>query len=296
VYRRFGSILVLWGLLALALMGCVAGNDGTETSKPVPDGPYGSCTLQLTLPVSAIADWAPKRVSKLTIDDKDFSLPRGAKRQIKIDRPADPGTAVTIVFDFWPNTYTNIIRTTKVTLPKEATFAVDMTDTQPDDRIIPIYYPTPAAVVQEMCRMGKVGKDDVVYDIGCGDGRMVITAVKEFGAKKGVGIDIREELISLCKKNAKEAGVGDRVEFRQGDALKIMDWSDASVVLLYLGDYLNQALRPALQKTLKPGARIVSHRFKMGDWATDESKKINVTNNDGKPEDYVLHLWTIKKE
>jgi hypothetical protein len=297
VYRRVASILIVWSLLALTLAGCSAGNGGTDTLPAKLDGPYGSCNLNLTLPDSAVPPpWAPERCSKLTIGEKDFSVPRGPKRAIKVDRPADPKTPLTIVFSFWPNTYTNIIRTKKVTLPEEKTFDIDMRDSQPEDQIRPIYYPTPAEVVEEMCRMGKVGKDDVVYDIGCGDGRLVITAVKKFGAKKGVGIDINPDLVTLCKENAKKAGVADKVEFRQVDALKIKDWSEASVVLLYLGDHLNEALRPSLQKTLKPGSRIVSHRFKMGDWKPEESKKITAKNNNGQPEDYFLHLWTIPKK
>ena len=140
-----------------------------------------------------------------------------------------------------------------------------------------------------------VGPDDVVYDIGCGDGRLVIQAVKFFGAKKGVGIDIRDSLILECLKNARREEVSDKVEFRVADALKIKDFSEASVVLLYLGDFLNHKLKPTLQGTLKPGSRVVSHRFLMGDdWPPDESITITATNNYGKQEEYHLHLWTIK--
>jgi cyclopropane fatty-acyl-phospholipid synthase-like methyltransferase len=145
-----------------------------------------------------------------------------------------------------------------------------------------------------MCRMAAVGKNDVVYDIGCGDGRLVITSVQKFHARRGVGIDIRPELVKLCKENAAKAGVAAKVEFREQNALLIKDFSDASVVLLYLGDDLNLKLRPVLRKTLKPGSRIVSHRFKMGDWEPDLTKKISATGNEGDQEKYLLHLWTIK--
>ncbi len=296
MYRRVGSFIVSGSIVALALFGCECSSEGTAPPVSRPDGPHGSCRLSLTLPDSALPpSWAPDQYSKLTIDGKDFSLPRGPKRMLKVDRPADPKTPVTIVFSFWPNTYTNIIRTRKVTLPADKTFAVDLTARQADDQIIPIYFPTPDEVVQAMCQMARIGKADVVYDIGCGDGRLVITAVRKFGAKKGVGIDIREDRIALCKENGKKTGVTDRVEFKVADALKIKDWSEASVVLLYLGDDLNEALRPSLQKTLKPGARIVSHRFKMGDWKPDESKTINAKNNFDEAEKYQLHLWTIRK-
>jgi precorrin-6B methylase 2 len=290
-------ILVSWSVLALMLVGCGVSPVGLEDPpKVAPEGPYGVCVMNLSLPESSTPlSYAPERVSKLTIDGKDFSTPRQTKRTVKVDRPADSKTPVTIKFSFWPNTYTNIIRTKKVTLPKDRNFDVDMTAKQDDDDIQPIFVPTPNEVVEEMCRMAKVGKGDVVYDIGCGDGRLVITAVKKFGAKRGIGLDINPELIAECKENAKKAGVSDKVEFKAGDALKIKDWSEASVMLLYLGDHLNEALRPSLQKTLKPGSRIVSHRFKMGDWKPDESKTITAKNNYDKPEEYHLHLWTIKK-
>ena len=149
-----------------------------------------------------------------------------------------------------------------------------------------IYVPTPDEVVEAMCKLGKVGKDDVVYDIGCGDGRMVIQAVKKFGAKRGVGIDLSAERIKDCNANAKKAEVSDRVTFLQKDALTIKDFSEATVVLIYLSDYLNAALRPTLQKTLKPGAHIVSHRFLMGDWKPETTKVIRATDNDGEKDNF----------
>jgi len=155
--------------------------------------------------------------------------------------------------------------------------------------------PTPHEVVEAMCKLGNVGPKDVVYDIGSGDGRLVILAVKKFGAKKGIGIDIDESLVKKSQENARKEGVSDKVEFRAGDALAIKDFSEASVVLLYLGDFLNRKLKPALQKTLKPGSRVVSHRFEMGkDWLPDRTVTMHATNNDGDQEEYKLHLWTIK--
>ena len=143
-------------------------------------------------------------------------------------------------------------------------------DPKRPDKIYVIYFPTPIEVVDAMCKLGKIGKDDVVYDIGCGDGRLVIQAVKKFGAKKAVGIDISAERIAECKANAKKAGVDDKVTFLEKDALTIKDFSEATVVLTYLSDPLNEALRPTLQKTMKPGSRVVSHRFLMGDWKPKE--------------------------
>src|SRR5262249_52383154 len=198
---------------------------------------------------------------------------------------------------FWINTYTEVTRTKKVKVEKGKTVKVDLTKADKDnDRIWVIFVPTPEAVVDEMCKMAKITKDDVVYDIGCGDGRMVIHAVKKYGAKKGVGIDLKAERIKECNANAKKAKVTDKVTFLQKDALTIKDFSEATVVLLYLSNPLNEALRPTLQKTLKPGARIVSHRFKMGDWKPDSTKVIKAKDNYGEEDDFELHLWTIKKK
>ena len=154
------------------------------------------------------------------------------------------------------------------------------------------YVPTTEQAVQAMLKLAGVKKTDVVYDLGCGDGRMVITAVKEFGAKRGVGVDLDPQRIQESKANAREHKVEGKVEFRQGDVLDIKDLSSATVVTLYMSDDLNLRLRPILQKTLKSGARVVSHRFTMGDWKP--SKTITVTDRDG--EKYRLHLWKIGEQ
>jgi precorrin-6B methylase 2 len=280
----FGLLLPCLSLIAL---GC--------HKDPPKDPTTGNVVLLLPESPEKKADY-PDAISKLTVDGKDYSEPRGTKRTLEITTAAGK-EEVTIEFSFWPNTYTNIIRTKSVAIVKDKSVEVDMTKEDPKnpDLIKPIYVPTPDEVVAEMCKMAKVGPSDTVYDIGCGDGRLVIRAVKDFGAKKGVGIDIREELIVKCRANGKAAGVSDKVEFRTADALKIKDFSEASVVLLYLGDYLNEALKPTLKRTLKPGSRLVSHRFLMGaDWPPDETKTLTATNNHGTSEEYLLHIWTIK--
>ena len=136
---------------------------------------------------------------------------------------------------------------------------------EPDVR----YVPTPEEVVMEMLKMARVTSSDVVYDLGCGDGRIVITAAKVFGAR-GVGVDIDPVRIKESNENALKAGVTDRVKFVEGDLFKI-DLSEASVVTLYLLEGLNLQLRPKLFRELKPGARIVSHEFGMDDWKPDNA-------------------------
>ncbi len=126
------------------------------------------------------------------------------------------------------------------------------------------YVPTPQGVVEKMLQLAEVTANDVVYDLGCGDGRIVITAAKKYGAR-GVGVDINPERIKESQANAKKEGVEKLVTFKLEDALKV-DVSEATVVTLYLLSASNAILRPILTKQLKPGARIVSHAFSMGDW------------------------------
>jgi ubiquinone/menaquinone biosynthesis C-methylase UbiE len=134
------------------------------------------------------------------------------------------------------------------------------------------FVPTPEKVVDRMLEMAKVGPNDVVYDLGSGDGRIVIAAAKKHGAR-GVGIDIDPDRIKEARANAHKAGVSDRVNFREGDLFKT-DLSEATVVTLYLLSSVNLQLRPKLLSELKPGTRIVSHAFDMGDWTPVKTEKV----------------------
>jgi len=134
------------------------------------------------------------------------------------------------------------------------------------------FVPTPEPVVEKMLEVARVGPDDVVYDLGSGDGRIVIAAAKKHGAR-GVGIDIDPERIREARDNAKRAGVSNRVEFRQQD-LFTADFREATVVTMYLLSTVNLRLRPKLLIELKPGTRIVSHAFDMGDWKPVETHKV----------------------
>jgi uncharacterized protein (TIGR03000 family) len=212
-----------------------------------------------------------------------------------VSPPLQPGRTFTytLTATWEPNNYTKFTRTRSVPVQAGQEIVVDLR--QPDeknpDKIVIRYVPTPQEVVEAMCKLGEVGKGDIVYDLGCGDGRLVITAIKDYGAKRGVGVDIDPERIKDSKENAAKAGaaVEGKVEFRQADVLTLKDLGDANVVMLYMGDDVNERLRPILQKTLKPGSRIVSHRFLMGDWKPD--KTITVTDDNGG--EYDLHLWKI---
>jgi len=145
-----------------------------------------------------------------------------------------------------------------------------------------VFVPTPPAVVDAMLKVAGVGKDDVLYDLGSGDGRIPITAAKRFGTR-GVGIDIDPERVAEANAGAREQGVTDRVRFVQGDLFE-QDLSEATVVTLYLLPTLNMKLRPTLQ-ALKPGTRIVSHAFDMGDWKPDQTLAVG---------NYTVYFWTVR--
>ena len=144
-----------------------------------------------------------------------------------------------------------------------------------------IYVPTPERVVETMLDLTKVGPGDVVYDLGCGDGRIVVEAAKR-GVKKAIGVDIDPERIAEARENVRKAGVENRVEIREGDLFE-QDFSDATVVTLYLLPDLNMRLRPKIL-ALRPGTRVVSHAFDMGDWKPSVVRQV-----DGK----TVYFWTV---
>jgi len=141
---------------------------------------------------------------------------------------------------------------------------------------------SPKKVVVQMLELADVAADDVVYDLGSGDGRIPITAAQQFGAR-GVGIEIRPDLVQKARQRAEQAGVADRVTFRQGDLFKA-DFSDATVVTLYLLPDVNTRLRPMLFEQLEPGTRVVSHGFDMDMWEPDTKMQVD---------DSYVYLWTI---
>src|SRR5687767_2220420 len=145
-----------------------------------------------------------------------------------------------------------------------------------------IFVPTPQEVVDAMLKLAKVGPNDVVYDLGSGDGRIPITAAKTYGAR-GVGIDIDPQRIREANENLKTAGVGDKVRFLNQD-LFTTNISEATVVTLYLLPSLNLKVMPKLNSELKPGTRIVSHAFDMGDIKPQQTMNVNGRT---------IYLWTV---
>jgi SAM-dependent methyltransferase len=145
------------------------------------------------------------------------------------------------------------------------------------------YFPTPEPVVEAMLRLAAVGPRDLVYDLGCGDGRIVIAAAAKFGAR-GYGVDVDPAPLMRARRDAERAGVTDRVRFERADLFRT-DLSPATVVTLYLFESVNRRLAPKLRGELQPGARVVSHKFGMGaGWPPDKVLSVG---------DSTVYLWTI---
>ena len=163
--------------------------------------------------------------------------------------------------------------------------AQSTTETKPLD--VP-YVPTHEKVVAEMLRVANVRKDDVLYDLGSGDGRIVITAARQFGTR-GTGIDIDPARVRDAHENARRAGVADKVKFVQGDIFDARI-SDATVVTLYLLPAVNMRLRPKLLSELRPGTRIVSHNYDMGDWAPEQTIRVKTPTGD-----HTVYYWIVPR-
>jgi precorrin-6B methylase 2 len=157
--------------------------------------------------------------------------------------------------------------------------AAQKTDIHPDIHFVP----TSNAVMDAMFRLAQVTRDDVVYDLGSGDGRIVIAAARRLGAR-GVGVEIDPALVRKAEQNARKAGVADKVRFVQAD-LFAADLSEATVVMLYLSPTTNLRVRAKLQRELRAGARVVSNRFDMGDWKPEANVKVGSQR---------VYLWTIQ--
>jgi SAM-dependent methyltransferase len=149
------------------------------------------------------------------------------------------------------------------------------------------YVPTPLPVVERMLALARVGRDDVVYDLGSGDGRIPIIAAQRYGAR-GVGIEINPVWVRDARVAAERLGVADRVSFRIED-LFTTDLREATVVTLYLFPTVNAKLQPKLARELNPGTRVVSHEYRIGDWPPDHTESMVVEGRR-----HELHLWTVR--
>ena len=156
--------------------------------------------------------------------------------------------------------------------------------------ILAPFVPTPQDVVDRMLKLAEVNSEDVIYDLGCGDGRIVITAAKDFGAR-GVGVDIELYWIEQSQANAEQAGVEHLVTFKQEDALTV-DLSPATVLTLYLVEWATAKLRPIITSSVKEGTRIVSHNYSVNGWPPAKVEKFV----DASGKSRTLYLWIVNKE
>jgi uncharacterized protein (TIGR03000 family) len=217
----------------------------------------------------------------------------GGTRVYKTAVPKGKDVTLKVEILIEPNNYTKITRRQEITLKAGDKAKLDMTvknDKFKDD-IVVRFVPTPDDIVDEMSKLAKITKDDVVWDLGCGDAVMLIRPIQKFGAKKGVGVEYDPKVLKKAIENVKKAKLQDKIELKKGDMLKVTekDMAEATVVLLYIGDDLGERVGPVLKKALQPGSRIVSHRFSLGDW--EPTKKITVKGQDG--DEYDLLLWVV---
>jgi uncharacterized protein (TIGR03000 family) len=226
--------------------------------------------------------------------------------ELEIDGKAIPGSGTTRTFDTpplaidqayqykviakWaPNTYTNMIRTKIVSVRAGEHLKISLADDDPADRVVVQYVPTPNFVVEAMVKLAGITASDVTYEPGVGDARITIAAVKG-GARRAVGIDLDPARVAESRANVTAAGLSDKIDIRLGDALEQPDLGSMTVVFLYMGDHFNMLIRPYLWKQLPVGARVVSHRFLMGDdWPPDRTADLGDEYGLG----YQVYLWTI---
>ena len=278
-------------ILLVLIVGLVAFGHSAPALQTVP----GRTALQSTASLerrltSRIVVTVPADDAELVVNGEAIGG-QGASRTFQTAPLASGNQRYTLTVTWKPNTYTTMTRSKTVAFRGGETVRVDLTVEDPADRVRVIYVPTPADVAAAMVDLAGVGRDDVVYEPGCGDARITTAAIRA-GARRGICIDIDPAQALESKTNVEAAGLADRIEVREGDALDVKDLSDVSVVFLYMGDHFNVLIRPVLWRELKVGSRIVSHRFTMGDWKPD--KTVSVMSDQGGI--FELHLWTITAE
>jgi precorrin-6B methylase 2 len=268
--------------LAALLAGC--------GPTPVPPPPAGVARLEVLLP-KLRTDLGERYPTTLTIAGKEHSVAEAKDGRLVLDVDLPDGESAVAEISFWPNTYSTTFRKRSFTPHKGKVVTIDLREQGPDDpdHFKAIFVPTPDEPVAEALKMAKVGAEDTLLDIGCGDGKVVIQAVKA-GAKRAVGVDIRPDLVELSKENAKKAGVADRCEFRVEDAFKMKGLSEFSVVFMCLGEDLQTQLMPVLKKMPK-GTRIVAVTHLIEGWTPDETRRVDVPSKGWK---YPVYLWTVK--
>jgi uncharacterized protein (TIGR03000 family) len=215
----------------------------------------------------------------------------GAERLFETP-PLPPGQPFTYLLKAtWHDGSREVVRMAEIQVRAGATSFVDLRPGSKDATSSEIIYvPTPQSVVDKMLEMAKVTQEDIVYDLGCGDGRLLVTAAVKFGAR-GVGIDLDPARIQDSLANVKKAGVDKLVEIRQGDALKVPDLARATVIVTYMLPEFMEKLKPILERELKPGTRVVAHDYPVPGWEPLERHTVRST----RIVPHTLYLWRIDK-
>lgn len=282
-------LLVLWVNALLVSGAACAARTAPPVGEPRPEVRTAGVAEAVT---SLVTVTLPQPDAELTVDNRVIDGHGDTRR---FETPAHArGTRqeMTLTATWRPNSYTTMTRTKTVPYRAGDPVVVDMAAEDPSDRVRVIYVPTPQNVAEEMVTLAGIRPTDVVFEPGCGDARITIAAIRA-GARRGVCVDIDPERVEESRAKVREAGFGDRIDVRLGDALEMRDWSQATVVFLYMGDHFNLLIRPVLWRELPVGARVVSHRFTMGDdWMPD--KTVSVIGENGG--EYTIHLWTITPE
>jgi uncharacterized protein (TIGR03000 family) len=236
------------------------------------------------------------KVEGKELDANDKAAKEGVRVLVTPDLEPGKLYAYKIEAKIEPNNYTTIVRTRDITFKAGETVELDIRkkDDKLKDNVIIRWVPTPRVVAKDMCDLAKVGPEDVVMDPGCGDCIMLIAAVEDAKAKRAIGTDTDPKMVQTGKDAVKAAKLEEKISVKEGNALELKsdDLKDVTVVMLYMGNELNIRLRPILWEHLKPGARIVSHRFIMGDWKPDKSVTVNRVGDYGE-EPFNLHVWTV---
>ncbi len=267
---------------------------GFATNAASAQDKKAQATIKLLIP-----ELPTKTFLKVDGKDIDVAATKDGDRTF-ITPQLEPGTTYTYKIEakIVPNNYTEIFRIRNVVVKAGEELTVDLAkkDGKIKDDVRVRWVPTPESVVRDMCELAKIGKEDVVMDPGCGDAIMIITAVRDYKAMKGKGTDIDQDRVKESQKSVEMAGLKDKIIIQEGNALKLTaeDLGDVTVLMLYMGNELNSRLRPLLWEHMKPGSRIVSHRFSMDDWKPD--KTIKVTHEDEfeeSVEEFTLHVWSV---
>ena len=278
--RKFTTILAL----------LIAGGCASAGRLPSPSGAAQPAAAGERYPTTSVAVQVPSESAELVVNGSP--VPGSGLSRTFETASLSPGRhrySFAVTWD--PNGYTKITRTKTVELRGGEKLRVDLTVEDPADRVRVIYVPTPFDVAEKMVEMAKVTSKDVIYEPGCGDGRITIAAIRA-GARRGICVEIDPDRARESKENVAKAGFADRIDVREGDALDVKQLSDVTVVMLYMGEHFNMLIRPVLWRELPVGARVVSHRFTMGDdWKPDDT--VHMTSDNGF---YDLHVWTITRE